>query len=138
MSKKFWGLVTGYLILSLLFTSCTDDPQKQAQKKGEEIWFEELLHNYGEIPQNSDGTWSFVFKNLGDKPIVVNRVRTTCGCTVPHWPKEPVEPGEEGKITIKYNTSNTGTFLKSATVYSTAANSPVKLQIKGKVVPEEK
>ena len=43
--------------------------------------------------QDSDGTWSFVFKNLGEEAIVINRVRSTCGCTVPDWPREPIEPG---------------------------------------------
>ena len=95
------------------------------------------LHDYGEIMKDSDGTWSFTFKNLGKESIVINRVRSTCGCTVPDWPREPIEPGASGEITVKYNTSTTGTFLKSVFVYSTAANSPVKLQIKGKVRSSE-
>lgn len=102
-----------------------------------EIWFQETVHDYGNIAEDSDGTWSFTFKNLGKEPIVINRVRSTCGCTVPSWPREPVEPGVSGKITVRYNTAQTGTFLKSVQVYSTALNSPVKLQIKGKVVPAE-
>ena len=95
------------------------------------------MHDYGVIEQNGDGTWSFVFKNLGKEPFVINRVRSTCGCTVPEWPKEPIEPGASGEITVIYNTRTTGTFLKSVIVYSTASNSPVKLQIKGKVVAPE-
>jgi len=67
---------------------------------------------------------------------VINRVRSTCGCTIPEWPREPIEPGASGKITVKYNTATAGTFLKSVMVYSTASNSPEKLQIKGKVVPK--
>jgi len=95
------------------------------------------MHDYGQIEQDSDGTWSFAFKVLGDQAVVINRVRSSCGCTVPEWPREPIEPGSSGKITVQYNTALTGTFLKSVTVYSTASNSPVKLQIKGKVVPKE-
>ena len=93
------------------------------------------LHDYGEIPEDGDGSWSFAFKNLGKEPIVINRVRSTCGCTVPAWPREPIEPGASGEITVKYNTATAGTFFKSLYVYSSAANSPVKLQIKGKVIP---
>jgi hypothetical protein len=89
------------------------------------------------MEEGSDGTWSFVFKNLGEQAFVINRVRSTCGCTVPDWPREPIEPGASGEIIVKYNTATTGTFLKSVIVYSTAANSPVKLQIKGKVVAKE-
>ena len=68
--------------------------------------------------QDSDGSWYFVFKNVGKQAIVINRVRSTCGCTIPEWPREPVEPGSSGQITVKYNTALTGTFLKSIYVYS--------------------
>jgi hypothetical protein len=124
-------------LLGAILAGCTDTPEQRAKDKGIEIWFEESLHDYGEIPQRSDGNWSFAFKNIGQEAIVINRVRSTCGCTVPAWPREPLEPGATGEITVRYNTANTGTFLKSLYVYSTAANSPVRLQVKGKVVPKE-
>ena len=116
---------------------CSESPEEKAKDRGQEIWFEEYMHDYGVIEQDGDGSWSFLFKNLGKEPFVINRVRSTCGCTVPEWPKEPIEPGASGQITVIYNTKTTGTFLKSVVVYSTASNSPVKLQIKGKVVAPE-
>jgi len=122
------------MVMVICTTGCADSPEGKAKGNGQEIWFEEKLHDYGEMEQDSDGTWSFAFKNLGEAAFVINRVRSTCGCTVVDWPKEPFEPGGTGEITVKYNTATTGTFLKSVIVYSTAANSPVKLQIKGKVV----
>jgi len=124
--------LTGILIL---LTGCGETSEKRAKQGGKEIWFEETVHDYGQIPKNGDGTYAFTFKNLGDAPIVINRVRSSCGCTVPSWPREPVEPGETGEISVRYNTAQTGTFMKSVIVYSTASNSPVKLQIRGKVVP---
>ena len=123
--------------LVLGICGCNNTTEENAKQHGQEIWFEEYMHDYGQIEQDSDGTYTFLFKNLGDEAIVINRVRSTCGCTVPEWPREPVEPGDSGRITVKYNTALTGTFLKSVTVSSTAANSPVKLQIKGKVVPAQ-
>jgi hypothetical protein len=126
--------LTAIMAMAICTTGCADSPEGKAKEHGQDIWFEEKLHDYGEIEQDSDGTWSFAFKNLGEAPFVINRVRSTCGCTVVDWPKEPFEPGSAGKITVKYNTATTGTFLKSVIVYTTAANSPVKLQIKGKVV----
>jgi hypothetical protein len=136
MKNPFVSASTALCLLFLL-AACSAPSEDHARKKGQEIWFEETLHDYGEILQDSDGTWSFVFKNLGNDAIVINRVRSTCGCTIPEWPREPIESGSSGKITVQYNTALTGTFLKSVYVYSTAANSPVKLQIKGKVVPAD-
>jgi hypothetical protein len=115
-------------------SGCGGDPEAQARKGGDEIWFEATVHDYGEIPRDGDGSWEFRFRNIGQQAIVINRVRTTCGCTVPSWPREPIEPGGSGDITVEYNTAQTGAFQKSVYVYSSAANSPVRLQIKGKVV----
>ena len=137
MSRKLITYGLSGLLSLLLLASCSDDPKEQAKRKGQELWFEEYVHDYGQIEVDSDGSWTFTFKNIGENAVLINRVRSTCGCTVPAWPREPIEPGSAGEITVKYNTALTGTFLKSLFVYSTAANSPVKLQVKGKVVSGE-
>jgi hypothetical protein len=136
MNRK--AIVVGWMVAALFLAACGENPEEQARKKGQEIFFQETVHNYGDIAEDSDGTWSFRFMNLGKEAIVINRVRSTCGCTIPDWPREPIEPGSEGSITVKYNTAQTGSFTKSVFVYSTAVNSPVKLQIRGKVIPAEK
>jgi len=136
--KHRYQFIFGIVAMLLYIQACRNDsPESQAKKQGQEIWFGETLHEYGEIAQGSDGSCVFAFKNLGDEPIVINRVRSTCGCTVPEWPREPIEPGGTGEIKVVYNTASAGSFYKSIYVYSSAANSPVKLQIKGKVIPSE-
>jgi len=138
MNSRYIPLTVLLLIVTFAFSACSDDPEQQAKKKGQEIWFGEYVHDYGEILKDSDGSWTFEFKNIGEYAIVVNKVRSTCGCTVPAWSREPIEPGASGEITVIYNTALTGTFLKSLYVYSSALNSPVKLQVKGRVVSGEK
>ena len=81
----------------------------------------------------ADGTYNFKFTNNADKPIVITNVKSSCGCTIPSWPKEPVQPGKTGSIAVKYNTKLSGSFNKTVQVFSTASNSPVKLSIRGKV-----
>jgi hypothetical protein len=132
MSKRLIGFVSILIFLA----ACSGSPEQKAKKSGHEIYFEEVVYDYGEIIQSSSGSHGFVFKNLSPEPILINRVRSTCGCTVPSWPREPVEPGKEGEIVVRYNTELKGSFQKSIYVYSTASNSPVKLQIKGKVIQE--
>ena len=97
------------------------------------ISFEKTVHDYGAIVQGSEGTCEFKFTNLGKTPLVLNNVTASCGCTVPSWTREPVEPGKQGVISVKYNTNLVGTFNKSVTVISNAKNSPVVLTIKGTV-----
>ena len=125
-----------YVIPMLLISaSCVNKTENQARESGQEIYFAQSTYDYGEIAEGSDGLYTIAFKNLGDAPIVVNRVRASCGCTVPSWPEKPIEPGASGEIQVEYNTRLTGSFMKSVYVYSSAENSPVKLTVKGKVLP---
>jgi hypothetical protein len=97
------------------------------------IKFENTVHDYGTIEQGSDGSYEFKFTNEGKTPLILSNVRSSCGCTVPSWTKEPVAPGKEGAIKVVYNTHNIGNFSKTVTVSSNAKNSEVMLQIKGNV-----
>lgn len=125
-------------IIVLLVSACYSKNEDQAKSSGVELYFAESTYDYGEIGEDSDGLYTIEFKNIGKEAIIINRARSTCGCTVPSWPKEPIEPGAKGEILVKYNTAQTGSFIKNIYVYSSAKNSPVKLTIKGKVIPKEK
>jgi hypothetical protein len=93
--------------------------------------------DYGSVSKDSDsGVRSFVFTNTGDAPLIISNVQSTCGCTVPTKPTEPIMPGKTGKIDVKYN-MNPGTIRKTITVESNAVNvegGVVKLSIKGEVI----
>lgn len=109
----------------------------QEQKKAStqaEITFTEMEHDYGEVVKGGDGMCEFVYKNTGKAPLMLTNVRSSCGCTIPSWSKEPLMPGKTAKIQVKYNTNNVGTINKSITVESNASNGRVILKIKGKVI----
>ena len=105
-----------------------------AQDKKAKIEFKQTEINYGTINKNADGTKIFEFTNTGDAPLIINRVKSSCGCTVPSKPNKPIMPGQSDKIVVKYNTHRVGPFRKTITVYSNANNNVVILKIKGKVV----
>ena len=98
------------------------------------ISFDKTTHDYGTIHQNDNGMCEFVFTNTGKVPLVLTNVYSSCGCTVPSWPKEPTMPGKSNVIKVKYNTSRLGAINKSVTVESNAANGTQRLQIKGNVL----
>ncbi|WP_026705165.1 DUF1573 domain-containing protein [Flavobacterium soli] len=93
--------------------------------------------DYGTVSKESDnGLRSFEFKNTGNAPLIITNVQSTCGCTVPSFPKEPILPGKTGKIDVKYN-MNPGAIRKTITVESNAVNyegGKVPLKIKGEVI----
>lgn len=99
------------------------------------ISFASSEHDFGTVPQGTPVTYVFNFKNTGKEPLVLSAVNPSCGCTTPEWPKEPVAPGANAKITVTYNAANAGTFTKTVTVVSNAATPTTILTIKGEVKP---
>ena len=123
------------LIAALLISVVVVMAQAENKKNGPEITFKTTLHEYGEIYLGGDGTFNFEFTNTGNEPLILSKPRSSCGCTVPAWPKEPILPGETNKIKVTYNTNKAGAFNKTVTVYSNAKNkAAIILKIKGKVV----
>lgn len=103
------------------------------------ITFSQTQHDFGKINE-ADGrvTTIFEFKNEGMEPLVLSNVRASCGCTTPNWTKTPVEPGQTGTISVTYNPNGRpGKFQKTITVTSNGSDQPVKLYIKGEVIPKQ-
>jgi hypothetical protein len=130
--RKF---ISVFFLAGLYLTlSCSQAPQPASVKQDAAvIEFRTAEHDFGTIQQGGDGTYDFVFKNTGKSPLILTNVRSSCGCTVPEWPRNPINKGEEAKIKVSYNTRITGSFSKSISVFSNAGEEPVVLIIKGKV-----
>lgn len=106
------------------------------QQRGKPIpVFPEKVYNFGVIPENAGKvTHSFEFSNQGDAPLVIQQVIASCGCTTPVWPKEPIQPGENGTIQVTYSTiDRPGTFNKTIVIYNNSTFNPITLIIKGEV-----
>ncbi|WP_340202888.1 DUF1573 domain-containing protein [Ascidiimonas sp. W6] len=105
-----------------------------AQDKVAKIEFKESTIDYGEIAKGSDGVRVFEFTNTGNTPLVISNVASSCGCTIPKRPEEPIQPGQTGVIEVKYDTNRVGPIRKTVTVTSNADTPTVALKIKGKVL----
>ncbi|GGC91661.1 hypothetical protein GCM10011508_18580 [Flavobacterium lutivivi] len=108
-------------------------------QKGAKIEFKDKDNtiDYGTVTKEEDsGIRSFEFTNTGDEPLIIKNVQSSCGCTVPSKPTEPIQPGQTGKIDVKYN-MNPGPIRKTITVETNAINveeGRVALKIKGEVI----
>ena len=94
--------------------------------------------DYGKVTKSENGERDFIFTNTGNAPLIITNVLSTCGCTVPTKPTEPIMPGKTGKITVKYNMAP-GPIRKTITVESNAVNyeaGRVALKIKGEVIAD--
>jgi hypothetical protein len=99
--------------------------------------FVEETHDFGNIKEGPQGQVDFVFTNTGKEPLIIQNCSASCGCTTPDWSKDPIMPGQKGKITVKYNTEGrVGTFNKTIYIASNAKGDKERYEIyiKGNVV----
>lgn len=83
------------------------------------ITFVKEEHDFGTIKDGAKVFWNFRFTNTGNIPLIINRVKADCGCTVPEYPKTPIAPGEEGKIRVTFDSKGRpGRQIKKVTVLS--------------------
>lgn len=99
--------------------------------------FEVETIDYGKIEKGSDGVRVFTFTNTGKSPLIVEKVKGSCGCTVPTKPEGPIMPGETGEIKVKYDTNRVGGFSKTVTITSNASEPVKRLKVKGIVLKPE-
>ncbi len=99
--------------------------------------FENAVFDFGEVMEGELVKYVFKFKNTGKVPLVINNAHSTCGCTVPEWPKQPIPAGEEGEIKVQFDTKAKHDFQEKPVIISAntyPANTTVYL--KGYVNPK--
>ena len=124
-----------YLLGIMLLMAGAAKAQDTKAEIGPEIKFEKVVHDYGDVPFNGNGKCEFRFTNTGNEPLLIQKPKSSCGCTIPSWPQEPILPGESEVIKVTYRTNRAGNFNKTITVTSNAIkNSTVVLHITGRVL----
>src|SRR6476660_281482 len=97
--------------------SNTDAPRDSTQLTTVE-WLDSAK-DFGKIQEGQKLEVAFRFRNTGNKPLVIQRVQPSCGCTVAEQPKEPIAPGAEGQIKASFNSEGrVGTNHKTLYVYA--------------------
>ncbi len=109
-----------------------------SQEKQAEITFEQEVIDYGKIDQNANSRKVFKFKNTGNAPLIIQKVKGSCGCVVLNYPKKPIMPNESSEIEITYNVLKKGRISRTVTVTSNAKQRIKILKIKGRVVKTKK
>jgi hypothetical protein len=105
---------------------------------GPRIAWEESQHDFGTITEGDKVEYAFKFKNSGNEPLILQNVQTTCGCTVPTWPKEPIAPGKSGVIKASFNSAGkAGQQNKVITIISNAKEGNSQVSILANVKAKE-
>ncbi|MCY4418679.1 MAG: DUF1573 domain-containing protein [Cytophagales bacterium] len=138
--------ITSYLFFLLLwsFSSGSSDLIAQdsqtslsapaSEERGAYIDLEETVFDFGTIQTGDIIKHDFPFKNTGNEALILFKISTTCGCTAPEWPRDPIPPGETGEISIRFDSKGKiGSQNKIVTVLSNALNESVILSLRGVV-----
>jgi len=113
--------------------------QKDGGQKKPDIFFTEQTFDFGQVAGNTAIKHDYVFYNSGTAPLLIKNVKASCGCTVPVWTRQPIKPGESGKISVTFDPKgDAGKVVnKTITVTTNIADKgddkTVTLFIKGKV-----
>jgi hypothetical protein len=110
--------------------------QQVEKKSPNKVSWESQEIDFGKIPQNIAAEAEFVFTNIGKEPVIISKVKSSCGCTVTGYDKSPVLPGKTSTITATYNAKKIGAFRKTLTV-TTNDFEPYRLTIKGEVEADQ-
>jgi hypothetical protein len=100
-------------------------------------WKNEAV-DVGDIPQGIPKLIEFELKNNGTTPVIITSAKSSCGCTVADYQKEPILPGKTALVTAKYNATALGGFTKTITVTTSVDEAVKVLTFKGNVLPNEK
>ena len=112
---------------------------QEPEEKYPEITFEKTTHDFGLFDRaHGDKTCWFVFTNTGDKELLILSANSTCGCTVPEFPKTAILPGMKDSIKVSYNgsTRRVGKLKKTIALTTNCKVNSAYLYIAGEMVEE--
>jgi hypothetical protein len=152
MMKYFYLILAATMIFSI---SCnqggnkkipTDIVNNPISAEGDEgldrlpkIKFEETTHDFGSVIQGEKVIYNYKFKNTGKSDLLIAKVEATCGCTAIKYPKHPVKPGEEGAVSITFNSEGRlGIQNKIVRVVANTQPNVITLKVKATVIKPEK
>jgi len=97
--------------------------------------FDKTFHDFGQITQGTPQQTVFTFTNTGDAPLIITDATSSCGCTIPDYPKNtPIAPGQQGQMVVKFNGSGQNQVTKTINVQANTANGSELLKIQAFVL----
>jgi len=138
MSSKIFSIM---FVFSLLMVSCGNQQEQQNQEPSgkdsapAKIDFEQVYYDFGDLKQGEQVSFVFEFTNTGGSPLLIKDAAASCGCTVPSFNKEPIDPGEKGSIEVVFDSSGRrGNQYKTVIVKTNTPRRDIRLTIKANVI----
>ncbi|ADY27963.1 MULTISPECIES: DUF1573 domain-containing protein [Cellulophaga] len=144
-------LLFGAAVFAMSFTACKDnasnkiimanvDSAAERDNNAKDLpvmTFDRTEFDFGTIEQGTPQQTVFTFTNTGKAPLIITDAKSTCGCTIPEYPKnKAIAPGESGELLVKFNGSGQNQVTKAVTVTANTAKGRETLRIKAFVNPK--
>ena len=136
-------IVTLFTVMSITGTAIAQKTNPGANKtlasdsaNVPEFKWERTSYDFGKIPQGKPASITYVFTNVGKKPLVITGVHPSCGCTTNDFSKDFIQPGQKGFVKLTYNALNVGAFTKSTTVTANTIPDTILLLFNGEVIAD--
>ena len=132
LTKAFRLLEMKRYIILILISAISLAAYAQ-EKIGNNLEIDKNIHDFGDVLiENGPVSCTFTVKNIGQTPAVIYNVVSSCGCTDVKWTREPLRPGDSGKISVTYtNDEGPYAFDKTLTVYFSDVKKPYILKVRG-------
>lgn len=143
--NKIKNVILLFFMIGIISISCKSKDEKnllenQNKSVGEpKIRFETMYHDFGTLIEGEQAAFTFKYKNTGTADLIIKDAYSTCGCTVPDYSKEPIKPGEYGKLEVVFNSAGRrGMQYKRITLKLNTKISEKNLNIKANVIEKNK
>jgi hypothetical protein len=133
--KKIFAFAS-LLMVSVAFWNCSGTEKKDQSQAGAKMPVMTLTdsasYDFGTIQEGEVVEHTFNFRNDGQYPLILNNITSSCGCTTPEWPKEPISPKATSSIKVRFDSKNrSGPQVKTITVYANTEPAYSELRLKG-------
>lgn len=131
------GAVALFLGIGLTLLNCTGTENKSESKQaGSKLPVlalkDSASFDFGTVTEGEVVEHTFHFKNEGTYPLILNNITSSCGCTTPEWPKQPIPSQDTSSIRVRFDTKNkVGPQVKTITVYANTESAYSELRLKG-------
>lgn len=135
-------------LFCITFACCHSDKRADAAKLAElakvapadapVFKFDELKHDFGDINQGEQVSYTFKFKNVGKSPLVITKAKASCGCTVPKYDNKLIDPNEDGTIEVTFTASGPGLQYKTVKIFANTIPEIHELNITANVIAKDK
>lgn len=113
------------------------DEHKTTEKKqvdGPVASWDKTIIDFGKIPFKTQKKDEFTLSNKGNQPLFIVYGQSSCGCAKLDYNEAPILPGKSIKVTITYDGTDLGDFLKTISIVTNAGDERTVLQVKGTVI----